>query len=58
MKLEELTLKDVSLVCWEHQRFGRDCETCSLYEFCMKQLTTTYPSGWKLDGEVKADVKK
>lgn len=52
MKLEDLTLKEFSIVCREHQKKGRDCETCSLYKFCNYQLTVSYPSGWKLEDSI------
>ena len=49
--LSELTLGEMRDICYEHQRKGRDCETCNLYKFCNYEMTTNYPSAWKLNNE-------
>lgn len=47
--LEELTLGEVKLTCEEHQKKGRDCETCKLHKFCNHTMITKYPSDWELN---------
>lgn len=47
---EETTLGEIKMICLNHQKQNKDCETCSAYRFCMYQMTTSYPSGWKLTG--------
>ena len=49
--MKDLKLSEMKQICTEHQRQNRDCETCKIYKFCMYQLTTSYPSGWKLENE-------
>lgn len=44
-----ITLLELKNKCLSHQKQGRDCETCAHYKFCNYELTTSYPSGWKLD---------
>lgn len=52
--LSELTLGEVKSICEEHQKKGRDCETCKIFKFCNYEMTTSHPSGWKIeDGEVE-----
>ena len=44
-----ITLLELKSRCLAHQEQNKDCETCSLYKFCNYELTTSYPSGWRLD---------
>lgn len=45
----ELTLGEVKLICEEHQKKGRDCETCKIHKFCDYEMATKYPSDWELN---------
>lgn len=44
-----MTLGEIKEICSEHQKQNRDCETCKIFKFCNYEMTTGYPSGWKLD---------
>ena len=50
--LNLLTLGEIKDICLKHQKQNRDCETCSIYKFCNYEMATSYPSGWKIEGEV------
>ena len=46
--LAELTLHEMQQICLKHQAQNRDCETCELFRFCNYEMSSTYPSAWKL----------
>ena len=50
----KLTLEEIKNICINHLGHARDCETCPVYKFCIKNFSE-YPSGWKL--EDSANVK-
>lgn len=48
MTLENKTLGDIKSICTKHLGSARDCETCPIYTFCIRNFNE-YPSGWKLE---------
>ena len=59
IKLEELKLKEFKNICTDQQKQNKDCENCPIYNFCDHELTTSYPSGWKIEGkEIEIDIKQ
>ena len=49
---ESTTLGNIKNICLDHQKQGKDCETCPIYKFCNYEMTTSYPSGWKLEDSI------
>ena len=49
--LNLITLCEMKSICLEHQKQNRDCETCKIFKFCNYEMTTSYPSGWKIEDE-------
>ena len=49
--MKDLKLSEMKKICLEHQKYGRDCETCKIFKFCNYEMTTIYPSGWKIEDE-------
>lgn len=54
IEYKNLTLDKIKSICTNHLGQSRDCETCPVYKFCIKNFSE-YPSGWKL--EDSANVK-
>ena len=51
--MRDLKLSEMKKICLENQKHGRDCETCKIFKFCNYEMTTSYPSGWKIEDEVE-----
>lgn len=49
--MKDLKLSEMKQICTEHQKQNRDCETCKIFKFCNYEMTTDYPSGWKIEDE-------
>ena len=49
--MKDLKLSEMKQICTEHQKQNRDCETCKIFKFCAYEMTTSYPSGWKIEDE-------
>ena len=47
--MKDLKLSEMKQICAEHQKQNRDCETCEIFRFCNYEMTTSYPSGWKIE---------
>ena len=47
---ENTTVKEIQDNCLKHQQQNRDCESCPIYTFCIRNFSE-YPSGWKLEVE-------
>lgn len=55
--MKDLKLSEVKQICTEHQKQNRDCETCKIFRFGNYEMTTSYPSGWKIE-EKEDDTRK
>lgn len=47
--MKDLKLSEIKEICTKHQKQNRDCETCDIFKFCNYEMTTSYPSGWKIE---------
>ena len=54
---EETTLKEIYNICSKHLGQAKDCESCSIYTFCIRNFSE-YPSGWKLEVSKCLEVKE
>lgn len=50
--MDNKTLKEIKLLCLKHQKKNFDCESCTMYRFCMDNFSN-YPSGWKIEEKSK-----
>ena len=54
---EKTTLKDIYNICTAHLGQSKDCESCPIYTFCIRNFNE-YPSGWKLEVTPCLEVEK